>query len=259
VVGGVAEGEGGEPWGQIQNVNDRTKWPGATGEVTDSSGASHAPLVPDARVEGVDNVARIGFTATILHEAGHFVGLSHTHDAVAYDWTAGPVDKPTGYYNTIDWMYTTTASPMGYYMTYNRFEVLDKDNTWIGHAVEWLNQAQNDIADSYAALDSKKMTAVPASIAAIKAPADTAMQKAVDALEGGRYLDAVHAAMTARDAAAKTLAAAATTVLGGQITRPAPQPASGPNLPATGVGGFTAFALVLLFAAGALVLRLRRS
>jgi hypothetical protein len=263
ITGGVAEGEGGEPWGQLQNVNDRTKWPGATGEVTDSSGASHAPLVPDARVEGVDNVARFGFTATILHEAGHFVGLSHTHDAVAYDWTAGPVNQPTGYYNTIDWMYTTTASPMGYYVTYNRFEVLDKDNTWIGHAIEWLSQSQDDLADAYAALDSKRMKVVPASVASRRNEAEAAIEKAVGALRGGDYLGAVRAAQDARNKSAVTLSSAAATVLGSKVAKPPapkPKPATGSGgLPATGVAGYGTIATVLILAGAALGVSLKRA
>lgn len=262
IVGGVAEGEGGEPWGQLQNVNDRTKWPGATGEVTDSSGASHAPLVPDARVEGVDNVARLGFTATILHEAGHFVGLSHTHDAVAYDWTAGPVNEPTGYYNSLDWMYTTTASPMGYYVTYNRFEVLDKDNTWIGHAIEWLNQSQDDLADAYAALDSKRLTFVPSSVSSVQSSAAGAMNAAIEALQSGNYLTAVKEAQAARNLSEATLASAASTVLGSKIAKPKPVAKPKPSksgLPATGVAGFGALAAVLLAGGAALGLALRRA
>jgi hypothetical protein len=205
IVGGVAEGEGGEPWGQLQNVNNRTKWPGATGTVTDSQGNTHSPTAPDARVEGVDNVARFGFTATTLHEAGHFFGLSHNHDAVAYDWTKGAPGEPRGYYNTIDWMYTTTATPMGYGWEYNRFEVLDKDNVWIGHSTEWLDIAYDNLSDAYAALDSAGRTTVPSSVASAQTKAEAVIADAAAKLRGGRYLDAVLAARQAVIASGKVL------------------------------------------------------
>ena len=205
VVGGVAEGEGGEPWGQLQNVNNRTKWPGATGTVTDSQGTVHSPTVPDERVEGVDNIARFGFTSTTLHEAGHFFGLSHNHDAVAYDWTQGGPGEPTGYYNTIDWMYTTTATPMGYGWTYDRFEVMDKDNVWIGHATEWLDQAYDNLSDAYAALDSAGRTTVPGSVASAETKAKAVIADATAKLTGGRYLEAVTAARAAVSAANRVL------------------------------------------------------
>jgi hypothetical protein len=259
IVGGVAEGQGGEPWGQLQNVNNRTKWPGATMEVTDSQGNTHAPTVPDVRVEGVDNVARFGFTSTTLHEAGHFVGLSHNHDAVAYDWTAGPADSPDGYFETIDWMYTTTATPMGYGWSYHRFEVMDKDNVWIGHAIEWLDQAQDDLVDAFAALDSKKLSVVPAGVASVKVSAETAMAKAVRALESGDYLKAVMMARDTRSMAAKTLEAAASAVLGGTVQRPAIQKPAVRPLPATGVAGYTLLATLLIGGAVALGIGAKRS
>jgi hypothetical protein len=205
IVGGVAEGEGGEPWGQLQNVNNRTKWPGATGTVTDSQGNTHSPTVPDERVEGVDNLARFGFTATTLHEAGHFFGLSHNHDAVAYDWTKGPPGSPTGYYNTLDWMYTTTATPMGYGWEYNRFEVLDKDNVWIGHATEWLDAAYDNLSDAYAALDSAGRTTVPSGVSSAQAKAEAVIADATAKLRGGQYLAAVTAARNAVTASNKVL------------------------------------------------------
>jgi hypothetical protein len=205
IVGGVAEGEGGEPWGQLQNVNNRTKWPGATGTVTDSQGNTHSPTVPDGRVEGVDNIARFGFTSTTLHEAGHFFGLSHNHDAVAYDWTKGAPGAATGYYNTIDWMYTTTATPMGYGWTYDRFEVMDKDNVWIGHATEWLDHAYDNLSDAYAALDSAGRTTVPSSVASAQAKAEAVIADAAAKLRGGQYLDAVLAARQAVIASGKVL------------------------------------------------------
>lgn len=224
VTGGIAQGEDEDPWGQIQNVNDRTKTYSATGTVTDSKGVTHAPVVPDARKNaietvpgGIDNVGRFGFTSTALHEAGHFLGLSHTHDAVFYDWrqggNSGDPSKPTGYYNTIDWMYTTTASPMGYGWEYNKFEVLDKDNIWIGHTLEWLQEAQDGLADSYAALDSKRITRLTPAVAKQKAVVDRLVGASVAALRNGRYLDAVKSAIAAKRAAAATVATAAKTVV----------------------------------------------
>ena len=205
VVGGIAEGEGGEPWGQLQNVNDRTKWPGATGTVTDSDGHTHSPTAPDERVEGVDNIARFGFTSTILHEAGHFFGLSHNHDAVAYDWTKGAASQGSAYYEALDWMYTTTATPMSYGWSYHEFEVLDKDNTWIGHATEWLEDAHDTLADAYAALDSAGLTAVPPNVAQSETKARKIFADAKAKLEGGRYLEAVHASRAAIVAAGDVL------------------------------------------------------
>ncbi|HEX9696521.1 MAG TPA: hypothetical protein VGB64_09450 [Actinomycetota bacterium] len=226
VVGGIAEGEDGEPWGQIQNVNDRTKTPAATGTVKDSSGTEHSPAVDDARgtlIEtvpgGVDNVARFGFTATALHEAGHFFGLSHTHDAVAYDPNlaadASDASKPSGYYEAIDWMYTTTASPMGYGWEYNQFEIMDKDNIWIGHALEWLKEAHEAIADSYAAFDVRRRTALTPAVNWRARTAEQHIDAAVAALKDGRYLDAVTSAKTAMKWGYWTLNMAAWTVVPG--------------------------------------------
>jgi hypothetical protein len=257
IVGGVAEGQGGEPWGQLQNVNDRTKWPGATSDVTDSQGAAHSPLVPDVRVEGVDNVARFGFTSTTLHEAGHFVGLSHTHDTVGYDWHAGPVDKPDGYFEGIDWMYTTTASPMGYGWSYHKFEVMDKDNTWIGHAIEWLNQAQYDLADAYAALDSKKFKSLPPAVAAAKSKAQGMIDGSLAAMRGGDYLGAAKKAAGAKTMATSVVKTAATSVLGEKIARPthgAPGKPAGGGLAATGVGSPT-WLIVTVFCIAAVLAR----
>lgn len=246
IVGGVAEGQGGDPWGQLQNVNNRTKWPGATGTVKDSRGDTHSPTVPDARVEGVDNVARFGFTSTTLHEAGHFVGLSHNHDAVAYNWKVSKPNEAAGYYNTLDWMYTTTATPMGYGWSYHRFEVMDKDNVWIGHAAEWLAQAQEDLADAYAALDSKGFRSVPSGVAGAAAGAQSLMARSVAALRGGDYLKAVRRAREAKTASEAAVAVAASSVLGQKIGQPA-----GP-LPATGIGTASWPAAGLLALAGAL-------
>jgi hypothetical protein len=261
IVGGIAEGEGGDPWGQLQNVNNRTKWPGATTTVTDSAGTSHAPLVPDQRVQGIDNLARFGFTATALHEAGHFLGLSHNHDAIAYDWTfnanAADPSKPDGYYGTSDWMYTTTATPEGYGWEYNKFEVLDKDNVWIGHSLEWLTQAQEALSDAYAALDSKRFSAVTPTVKAQQASAEGHIAASVAALKSGRYLDAVKAARAAYGAAINTIDIAAGQVLGGTVTRPAPGKPGGP-LPATGVGSAAGLAATLFATALALAAVLLR-
>ncbi|HVL88920.1 MAG TPA: hypothetical protein VM841_01665 [Actinomycetota bacterium] len=223
IVGGIAAGEDGEPWGQIQNVNDRTKTPTATTTVKDSSGTERAPLGPDVRESllntvpgGVDNVARFGFTSTAFHEAGHFFGLSHTHDAVAYDPAIdSDASSPTGYYDTIDWMYTTTASPMGYGWQYNKFEVLDKDNIWIGHTLEWLKEAQEAIADSYAAFDVRRRTKLTAAVDWRARTAESYMNASVKALKEGRYLDAVTAAKSAMRWGYWTLNMAAWTVVPG--------------------------------------------
>lgn len=259
IVGGVAEGEGGEAWGQIQNVNDRTKTNKATGTVKDSKGTEHSPTIgQDPREEGVDNVARFGFTATALHEAGHFLGLSHTHDAVAYEWRNGAVDQPTGYYSTIDWMYTTTASPMGYGWEYNKFEVLDKDNTWIGHACEWLMEAQDALADAYAALDGKGARGVPPAVAQKQAVAEALMTSSANALKGGRYLDAVKLSRQAKSAAEATVAAAAATVLGTRVTKPSGAAPGGDSLPSTGVSDTPWEAVSALTAAAAMAIAWRR-
>ncbi len=248
IVGGVAEGEGGDAWGQLQNVNNRTKTAKATKSVTDSAGTKHDPVAPDPRTDGVDNIARFGFTATALHEAGHFLGLSHNHDAVGYDWRIGPSGDPAGYFETVDWMYTTTATPMGYGWEYNKFEVMDKDNAWIGHALEWLSVAQDNLADAYAALDQKKFTSVPAAVKSVQASTEATIAAAVAALKGGRYLDAVTTARAAARMSEKTVATAATQVLGARVTRRV----GGGTLPSTGVEDGVWFALALiLVAAGA--------
>src|SRR5919108_3979958 len=102
-------------------------------------------------------------------------------------------------------MHTTTATPMGYGWEYNRFEVLDKDNVWIGHATEWLDIAYDNLSDAYAALDSAGRTTVPSSVAAAQTKAEAAIANAVAKLQGGRYLEAVVAARSAVTATGKVL------------------------------------------------------
>jgi hypothetical protein len=256
IVGGIAEGEGGEAWGQLQNVNNRTKWPGASATVTDSQGVEHAPTFPDSRQEGIDNVARFGFTATALHEAGHFLGLSHNHDAVAYDWRFGSAGDATGYYSAIDWMYTTTATPMGYGWEYNRFEVMDKDNVWIGHALEWLTTAQDNLADAYAALDGKGFTKATSAVLAAQNRAEAMIGDAVANIRGGEYLAAVVSARQAARLSERVVATAATSVLGKRVVAN-PKPGIR-RLPATGLDDPAALPVVTLVAAillGGFVLR----
>jgi hypothetical protein len=105
-------------------------------------------------------------------------------------------------------MYTTTATPMGYGWTYDRFEVMDKDNVWIGHATEWLDVAYDNLSDAYAALDSAGRTTVPGSVASAQTKAEAAIADAVAKLTGGRYLEAVSAARNAVTAAGRVLRAA---------------------------------------------------
>jgi hypothetical protein len=81
-------------------------------------------------------------------------------------------------------MYTTTATPMGYGWTYDRFEVMDKDNVWIGYATEWLDQAYDNLSDAYAALDSAGRTTVPSSVASAETKAEAVIADAVAKLTG---------------------------------------------------------------------------
>jgi hypothetical protein len=142
---------------------------------------------------------------------------------------------------------------MGYGWEYNRFEVMDKDNVWIGHTLEWLTRAQEALADAYAALDSKRFRAVTPAVKAQQSVAEGFISASVAALKGGRYLDAVKAARSAYAASTNTIDVAASQVLGGVITKPAPG-----NLPATGVGSAAGLAATLLATAIALAAMLLR-
>jgi HEPN domain-containing protein len=102
-------------------------------------------------------------------------------------------------------MYTTTATPMGYGWTYDRFEVMDKDNVWIGYATEWLDQAYDNLSDAYAALDGAGRTTVPSSVASAETKAEAVIADAVAKLTGGRYLEAARASRQAVDATGRVL------------------------------------------------------
>src|SRR5262249_27561001 len=75
VVGGIAENaNGGEGWGQFDNVNDVLVPKDAI------VCAQSAPTAPGCN--GIPDTFRhdYGLTYTMLHEGAHFLGMNHPHD-----------------------------------------------------------------------------------------------------------------------------------------------------------------------------------
>jgi hypothetical protein len=142
VVGGIAENvNGGEGWGQIDNVNDQYVMAGAI----DCS--KSLPVAPGCN--GVPDVFRhdVGLTYTMEHESAHFLGLPHPHDgAVSVGVTNGQWHY---YYEMLKWLYDISASPTTYAGTYGTYEAIDQDRLMAGHAAEYFRQAQDWVSDAY--------------------------------------------------------------------------------------------------------------
>jgi hypothetical protein len=142
VVGGIAENvNGGEGWGQIDNVNDQYIMAAAI-DCPNSS-----PVAPGCN--GIPDTFRhdVGLTYTMEHESAHFLGLNHPHDgAVTVGTTNGQWHY---YYQMLKWLYDVSASPTTYAGTYDTYETIDQERLMAGHAAEYLKQSEDWLADSY--------------------------------------------------------------------------------------------------------------
>lgn len=175
---------GPDPWGVVSGVNDITKAPAVTATVRDSGGTTHAAAVPDPR-KAVQS--GLGFSASALRGIGRYLGLFGPNEGVVFarelpadaadiqPHPAAAQEQFKAYYHSIDWTYATTASPLADGWFYGRFEVLDRDALMLGHTIDWIEQALDDVADTFASLDVRGYREVPASITE-------------QILRGGRYI-----------------------------------------------------------------------
>lgn len=115
IVGGISyPTPHNENWGNLQNINER--------------------------VGG-------GFTYVVEHEASHALGLLHPHDSIGVgkdangDWNY--------YYYTWVWLPDSTQSPTTYSGVVFPYGVWDQDNLMRGHSAEYIQMAQDAIADAY--------------------------------------------------------------------------------------------------------------
>ena len=143
LVGGIAENvNGGEGWGQFDNVND-VLVPATAIDCAHS--AANAP-----GCHGIPDVFRhdYGLTYTIEHESAHFLGLNHPHDGAT---TVGKTADGQWhyYYSMLKWLYDSSASPTTYAGTYGTYETVDQEKLMAGHTAEYLKQTQDWLADAY--------------------------------------------------------------------------------------------------------------
>jgi hypothetical protein len=144
LVGGIAENvNGGEGWGQFDNVNDVL----VPAQAIDCSKSSTVPPAPGCN--GVPDTFRhdYGLTYTMIHESSHFLGLPHPHDGTASVQKDG-TGKWDYYYSMLKWLYDVSASPTTYAGTYSVYENIDQGRLMYGHAAEYLKQAQDYLADA---------------------------------------------------------------------------------------------------------------
>ena len=124
---------------------------------------------------------------TTIHETGHFVGLSHTHDG--YDSTSGIDFNPEGAFN-FSWDSDESATPMSYLpnggsLTFDRF---DRDNMSRWQVGRLLDLADTDAA---AILSGNHSPQIDAQLA----EADADFSRAVAALHQSDWLAAATAAV----------------------------------------------------------------
>jgi hypothetical protein len=142
LVGGIAlPVNGGEGWGQLDNVNDDLI-PAAAVDCSKSAPGACATLAANPQHHDYY------LTYVVTHEAAHFLGLNHPHDGAA------PVTKAadgtwTKYYSTLKWLYDISASPTTYAGDYNQYEDVDQDRLMYGHTAEYMREAQDWISDAY--------------------------------------------------------------------------------------------------------------
>ena len=144
LAGGIASGvNGGEGWGQFDNVNDNLvptaaidcskSVPGSPG----CNGVSDQPFRHDYYLSYV-----------VIHETSHFLGLNHPHDGAVIDTKAAD-GSWTYEAQVLKWLYDLTASPTTYAYDYTQYESVDQERLMYGHAAEYLRQRQDWLADAY--------------------------------------------------------------------------------------------------------------
>lgn len=127
----------------------------------------------------------VAYTHLTTHEVGHFVGLSHPHDAydptTAFDYV--PVDA-----QAFMWMGDETDTAMSYLHGQQAFSVFDR-----GNLARWQVGRLLQLADT----DAAAILAAPpnATEALLLAKADGEFTAAVKALHGGAWIDGATAAV----------------------------------------------------------------
>lgn len=131
--------------------------------------------------------AGFGFTATIVHEVGHHIGMSHPHDG--YDAEAGLDYSPAGTFY-FAWSGGESDTVMHYMGLTNKFGVHNKDNMhrWeFASYMNWANALAGDIQGSSQGSASRFGVRI----------ADAYAKNARRAFERWNYLEAVESARKA--------------------------------------------------------------
>ena len=145
----------GDGWGTINTRNDARVLKAAIDCANSAAVAPGCGSNPD--IFPHDSA----LTYVAEHEAAHFLGLHHPHDgttsvekgqgpSTTYSNSGSPLDGAWHYYYwMLKWQYDYTASPTTYGHTYGVYETVDQERLMYGHAAEYMNQAQDWIADAY--------------------------------------------------------------------------------------------------------------
>ncbi|MBL8234955.1 MAG: hypothetical protein JNL98_41020, partial [Bryobacterales bacterium] len=140
--------------------------------------------------------AGFGFTSTVVHEAGHHLGMSHPHDGYDSELNLDFFNADSFYFANYG---DESSTVMSYLSIENDFGQFDRDNMNRYMTVHFINQANAILASIY-----KSPRAGNAS-ATLQA-ADTSAAAALSAYQTMNYAGSV---VSAKDAYQKVLAAAA--------------------------------------------------
>jgi hypothetical protein len=136
---------------------------------------------------GLDQLADRAFSETVIHEAGHALGLAHPHEI---SFVAGNGSVVT----QVDWLHSLSSTPMTYlpaYVDYT-FDGFDRRSLWEGAAAATLGIAYQLRQTAYQRLDSLgyNRTNIPAAIASHEALFATYAANTVELLhQGVLYID----------------------------------------------------------------------
>lgn len=84
-----------------------------------------------------------GYTATIIHETGHMIGLRHPHDGFSFDKL-----NDTGNHFVSDWLRDFISTPMTYAFNDVTFSTFDVDNIYRAYAYERINDTWWNLANA---------------------------------------------------------------------------------------------------------------
>jgi hypothetical protein len=158
----------------FDGINDVPKPAMATATITDSSHTDHVPVY-DPRA--ASPVAQSGFTAAAIRMMGRALGLFGATQGILYQTIlpatldnprpgqpADPQQQWRAYFQTVDWTWATTATPMSTGWWYGRYEILDQDAIARAQAIDWLDRSLSDVQDAFAALEGRGYRSVPAAV-----------------------------------------------------------------------------------------------